>query len=144
MPDTNMYRQTSNVKRTKFQNLNVFRLVLQLSLHIQLKPGVKPTGDAPITSEWSAVLLPTQVLFILDIWRCIYRVSYNSNMTDNLHMFYNNFCRVLSYVWQPRSNWHICTLRSVFLTIICSNVFLYKFLSLEEPRVLNIQQLNVV
>ena len=34
------YRQTSNIRRTKFQNLNVSRIVLQLSLSNRLKPGV--------------------------------------------------------------------------------------------------------
>ena len=35
------YRQTSNVKRIKSQNVNVSRLVLQLSFRIPLKPCVK-------------------------------------------------------------------------------------------------------
>ena len=35
------YRQISNIRRTKSQNLNVSRLVLQLSLRSILKPGVK-------------------------------------------------------------------------------------------------------
>ena len=34
------YRKTSSKSRTKFQNLNVFRLVLQLSLVDALEPGV--------------------------------------------------------------------------------------------------------
>ena len=35
------YRQTSDIRRTKSQHLNVSRLVLQLSLPSPLKPGVK-------------------------------------------------------------------------------------------------------
>ena len=35
------YRKTSSISRTKSQNLNVFNLVLQLSLFNPLKPGVK-------------------------------------------------------------------------------------------------------
>ena len=35
------YRKTSSISRTKSQNLNASRLVLQLSLHNPLKPGVK-------------------------------------------------------------------------------------------------------
>ena len=35
------YRQTYNVSRTKFQNLNVFRLVLQLPPPNPLKRGFK-------------------------------------------------------------------------------------------------------
>ena len=35
------YRETSNIRRTKHQNLNISRFVLQLSLPNPLKPGVK-------------------------------------------------------------------------------------------------------
>ena len=35
------YRQTSNINRTKLQNLNVSRLVLKLSLCNLLMPGIK-------------------------------------------------------------------------------------------------------
>ena len=35
------YRQSFNMRCIKFQNLNVFRLVLQLSLPNPSKPGVK-------------------------------------------------------------------------------------------------------
>ena len=36
-----IYRQFSNIRRTQFHNINVSRLVLQLSLPNPLKPGVK-------------------------------------------------------------------------------------------------------
>ena len=36
-----MYRKTSSIIRTEFQNLNVFRLVLQLSFLDAFEPGVK-------------------------------------------------------------------------------------------------------
>ena len=65
------YYQISNIRCTIFQDLNVSRLVLQLSLPDSLEPGVEvgnedvvgaaPTGDAPTTSEWSTILLPTTV-----------------------------------------------------------------------------------
>ena len=35
------YRKISNIRRTKSQNLNAPRLVLQLSLPNPMKPGVK-------------------------------------------------------------------------------------------------------
>ena len=35
------YRKVSNIRRTKFQNLNDSRLVLQLSVPNSLKPSVK-------------------------------------------------------------------------------------------------------
>ena len=37
-----IYHHTSNISRTKSQNLNISRIVLQLSLPNPLKPGVKP------------------------------------------------------------------------------------------------------
>ena len=36
-----IYRKTSCISRTEYQNFNVCRLVLQLSLANPLKPGVK-------------------------------------------------------------------------------------------------------
>ena len=39
--DISGYRQISNIKRNKSQNLKVSRLVLQLYFHLLLKPGVK-------------------------------------------------------------------------------------------------------
>ena len=31
--------------------------------------GVAPTGDAPTTSEWATILLPTKVCLILEVWQ---------------------------------------------------------------------------
>ena len=31
--------------------------------------GAAPTGDAPTTSEWSWIQLPTKVRLILEVWR---------------------------------------------------------------------------
>ena len=31
--------------------------------------GAAPTGDAPTTSEWSTIVLPTKVQLILETWR---------------------------------------------------------------------------
>ena len=73
-----MYRQVSNIKRTKSQHLKDSRTVLRLSLPNPLKPdevenedvvGAAPTGDAPTTSEWSTILLPTRVRLILKTLR---------------------------------------------------------------------------
>ena len=36
-----LYRKVSNIRRTKSQNLNASRLILQLPLPNPLKPGVK-------------------------------------------------------------------------------------------------------
>ena len=35
----------------------------------------RPTGDAPTTSEWSTISLPTKLRLILEIWRFFFRVS---------------------------------------------------------------------
>ena len=75
-----LYREISNIRRTKSPNLIVPRLVLQLSLPVFANKarcqvenedvvGAAPTGDAPTTSEWSTILLPTKVRLILETWR---------------------------------------------------------------------------
>ena len=38
---TDYYRKTSSISRTKYQNLNVSYLIMQLSLLNPLKPGVE-------------------------------------------------------------------------------------------------------
>ena len=73
------YRKISNISRTKSQNLNDSRLVLLLSLPNPLKPGglgenedvvgAAPAGDAPTTSEWSTILLLTNLHLILEVWQ---------------------------------------------------------------------------
>ena len=37
--------------------------------------GAAPTGDAPTTSEWSTILLPTNVRLILETWRYVFVVN---------------------------------------------------------------------
>ena len=72
-------RQISNIRRNKSQNFFSCRLVLPLSQSIKAMRsvdnedvvGAAPTGDAPTTSEWSAMLLPTEVRLILENWRYI-------------------------------------------------------------------------
>ena len=58
--------------RTKYQNLIISRLVLQLSLPIEAikieDVGAEPTACAPTTSKWSTMLLPTKVRLILVVW----------------------------------------------------------------------------
>ena len=73
------YRQDSNIRRTKSQHLKDSRNVLRLSLPNFLEArcqvenedvvGAAPTGDAPTTSEWSTILLPTKVRLILEVLR---------------------------------------------------------------------------
>ena len=73
------YHQISNIRCTQYPNINASRLVLQWSLPNPLEPGIKdenedvvgaaPIGDAPTTSEWSTILLPTKVRLILETLR---------------------------------------------------------------------------
>ena len=62
------YRQISNISAHQIPNLNVSCLFLQLSLLNPLKQvenedvvGAALTGNAPSTSEWSTILLPSKV-----------------------------------------------------------------------------------
>ena len=73
------YRQVFNIRRTKSQHLKDSRTVLQLSFGESLEArcqvenedvvGAAPTGDAPTTSEWSTILLPTKMRLILESLR---------------------------------------------------------------------------
>ena len=70
-----MYRQVSNIRRTESQHLKDSRAVFAESLEARCQVenedvvGAAPTGDAPTTSEWSTILLPTKVRLILEILR---------------------------------------------------------------------------
>ena len=73
------YRQVSNIRRTKSQHLKrlsyclaaVFAEYLEARCWVENEDvvGAAPTGDAPTTSEWSTILLPTKVRLILEILR---------------------------------------------------------------------------
>ena len=70
------YRKVSNIRRTKSQNLSDCGLVLhgqsfETRCYVENEDvvGAAPTGDAPTTSEWSTILLPSQVWLILEVWR---------------------------------------------------------------------------
>ena len=68
-----IYRQISNISRTKSQNWNVSRLVLLQYIEAMCwvgdegVVGVASIGDTPTTSEWSTNLLPTKGRLILDV-----------------------------------------------------------------------------
>ena len=74
MKQDHTYLKISNISHNKSPNLNVSRLVLQLPLPYPMKPSVEnedvigaaPTGDAPTTSEWSIIWLPTKERVILE------------------------------------------------------------------------------
>ena len=85
------YRQCFNISRTQSPNINVSRLVLQLSLPNTLKArevenedvvGAVPTGDAPTTAVWSTFLLPTKVRLVLETLRYVPpKWAYNAVVT---------------------------------------------------------------
>ena len=72
------YRQVSNIRCTKSQHLEKFSYCLaavfaeSLEARCQVEDedvvGAALTGDAPTTSEWSTILLPTKVHLILEIY----------------------------------------------------------------------------
>ena len=51
-----IYRKTFSISRTKFQNLNGFRLILQLSLLNALEPGVKSRMKMQLEQRRQAML----------------------------------------------------------------------------------------
>ena len=75
------YRQVSNIRRTKSQHLKklscclaaFFAKSLEARCQVENEDVVwaAPTGDAPITSEWSTILLPTKAPLILEVLRYI-------------------------------------------------------------------------
>ena len=67
------YHKISNFNRTNPKNQNDSRLVFAQSIEARWKVenedvvGSAPTGDAPTTSEWSTILLPTKVWLVLEV-----------------------------------------------------------------------------
>ena len=68
-----MYRQVSNIRRTKSKHLKILVLsygcLCRIPCWVENEDvvGAAPTGDAPITSEWSTILLPTKMSLILEV-----------------------------------------------------------------------------
>ena len=70
------YCQTFSIRGTKAQHFECFSSRLASAQSIEARcwdenedvVGAAPTGDAPTTSEWSTILLPTKVLIILEVW----------------------------------------------------------------------------
>ena len=76
------------------KNLNVSLFDLQLSLPDSLSnydvAWAAPTGDAPSTSDWSAIILPTTVRCILEFCRQWYANTLLYSYQYSLHTVYNN------------------------------------------------------
>ena len=54
------------------------------------------TGDAPTTSEWSTILLPTMMWLILEVWW--YLVSYEGILRAQLSLL-ANWCEKMEVFW---------------------------------------------
>ena len=46
-----------------------------------------PTGDAPTTSEWSTILLPTKVCLILEVLRYLYFCLQDTNIILSVQIY---------------------------------------------------------
>ena len=78
-----LYRQISNISRSKSQNLNTkcflssLAIVFTQSIEARCQVGneglvgAAPTGDAPATSEWSTLILTSELPLILEFWRYV-------------------------------------------------------------------------
>ena len=73
-----MYRKLSNIRHTIlklkcFSSRLAVVFVQSAEARYQVENedvvGAAPTGDAPTTSEWSTILLPTKVHLILEVWQ---------------------------------------------------------------------------
>ena len=112
------YHQTSNIGSTEIQNLNVSRLVLQLSLPSPLKPGVKSRMKIYSELRQQAVLqlhLSDQQFYcLLDGWFCQTGSSWSMDkgLTENYSPDKNlapadmKFC-VICMIWESLSFPHI-------------------------------------
>ena len=130
---TNKYRHVYNIRRIKSKNWNVSCLVLQLRLLDPLKPGVKSTmktKDAPATSEWSAMALPTKIPLILKVWRYIYIYIYI------YYIYIREFLRLyITIVYnvaniQQTSSWKVSISKTVWTWLNChSTLFLNTYQS---------------
>ena len=91
-----LYLQVSNTVRTKFQLLKDSRTsclaaIFAESLEVENEDaiGAAPTSDAPTTSEWSTIVLPTNVRLISDVLR--YVLLPRKLITRVVHYF-TGFC----------------------------------------------------
>ena len=78
-----------------------------------------PTGDAPTTSEWSTILLPTKVRIILETWRYIllYKLIVHSDFDQTMKLIYSDGSGTYVYpmIIGQRIGAKTCGLENVFL-----------------------------
>ena len=125
MINLGIYCQTSDISHTKSQNLNGSPLVFQLSLSKSDDiVGAAPISNAPTTSEWSTILLPTKMWLILKVWRWIdsCQFSLHNRVLNTMHpkyfFFSNNIIRLvyLSVCWCVL----LCYLSTMYTTVSIS------------------------
>ena len=61
--------QTPKLNHFSFRPADVFTQSIEVRCWVENEAvvGAAPTGDAPTTSEWSTILLPTKMHLILEI-----------------------------------------------------------------------------
>ena len=92
----------------QFQNLKRFssRLAVACVQSIEARRSVKkdvfgaaPTGDAPATSEWSTILLPTRLWLIVEVSRYIQKYTqrsrFNSPVVVDVTLTYTLIARLM-------------------------------------------------
>ena len=65
--ENGMYRQTSNMNRTKSQNSNFSRLTLSIVFAQSIEARCYVETEDVVTPEWSTILLHTKVRLILEL-----------------------------------------------------------------------------
>ena len=96
----------SNIRCTKISKLKCFssHLVVVFTQFVEARClvenedviGAAPTGDAPTTSEWSTIQLPTNVPLILETWRCSFTKDKSSENLYGAHI--SNFITTLGWI----------------------------------------------
>ena len=130
LPGDSRYCEISNIRRTKNPNLNVFRLAVAFAQSNEARCqvenedviGAAPTADAPTTSEWSTILLPTVVRLILETWQYFKIICKLFNLVGFSAIIYNIFL----VWWTSRKKWskrhglshRICTFSFCF-ALLC-------------------------
>ena len=125
---TNVPSNPLYINHIKWQNLNIYQLVLQLFFALYWSKvekdevvGAAPTGGAPATSEWSTILWPTKVRLILEVgwylhierWESEFSCPYR-HVTRVFKCFFMNLASLFmfpsllrSYVTYSFNPWHI-------------------------------------
>ena len=70
-----MSHQIPAFKWFSFHLAAVFAQSIEARCSVQIEDvvGAVPTGNAPTTSEWSTILLPTKVWLILEVWQYVFQ-----------------------------------------------------------------------